>query len=109
MPTPATTAGFHRMLGSISYKPSVPFANIISGAYIAVPAPRPRSVVTPPCQPRHASRLPPRAVCLPVAPAAGVKVEVLPILYVRDSAAGDTGVPCSSGLRSNFGEHLHLL
>lgn len=38
MPTPATTAGFHRMLGSISYSPSVPFANISSGLYAAVPA-----------------------------------------------------------------------
>ena len=28
MPTPATTAGFHRMLGSISYSPFVPLANL---------------------------------------------------------------------------------
>ena len=38
MPTPATTAGFHRMLGSISYSPSVPLANTSSGPYTDVPA-----------------------------------------------------------------------
>lgn len=37
MPTPATTAGFHRMLGSISYSPAVPLAYTISGPYRAVP------------------------------------------------------------------------
>ena len=37
MPTPATTAGFQRMLGSISYRPAVPFAYTISGPYRAVP------------------------------------------------------------------------